>query len=284
MRHVALRLLLAMLLAPVTLGQGADKTIYVSVLDSQGRTVTGVTADDFAVREDGAERAIVSMTPAKAPLQVALLVDTTAGTERYIDSIRKGLVAFVRDVLKANPSAEIGVWEFGVACQRVREFTSDGAALEKELTRVFPRSDAGSVLLECIHMAGEALSKRPSERRAIVVFHVEPGVEMTDRQPQQINQALVKSRAQLWTLSLQRGQIESGGREALLDSLARNAGGVRERILVETAIERYMRQYAAALGGQYEVTYRRPSGSAQIVQTGLRVEGLKVVTGRVAPQ
>ena len=284
MLDVALRFLLSIVLGVFTAGQGADKTIYVSVLDGQGRTVTGVTSEDFALREDGVDRAIVGMAPAKAPLQVALLVDTTAGTERYIDSIRSGLVAFTRDLLKVNPQAEIGVWEFGVACQRVRDFTSDAATLEKELARVFPRSDAGSVLLECIHVAGEALAKRPSERRAIVVFHVEPGVELTERQPQQINQSLLKSRAQLWTLSLQRGQIESGGREGLLDSLARNAGGVRERILVETAIERYMRQYAAALSGQYEVTYRRPTGSAQIIQTGLRVEGLKVVTGRVAPQ
>ena len=281
---MAIRVLLPTLLLVLNVAQAADKTIYVSVLDGQGRTVTGVTSEDFALREDGVDRAIVSMAPAKAPLQVALLVDTTAGTERYMESIRSGLVAFTRDLLKANPTAEIGVWEFGVACQRVRDFTSDPAALEKELRRTFPRSDAGSVLLECIHMAGGALARRPSERRAIVVFHVEPGVEMTERQPQQINQALLNSRAQLWTLSLQRGQIESGGREGLLDSLARNAGGVRERILVETAIERYMRQYAAALSGQYEVTYRRPSGSAQIVQTGLRVEGLKVITGRVAPQ
>ena len=264
--------------------QGTDKTIYVSIVDGQGRAVSGVTADDFALREDGVDRAISGLAPAKAPLQLALLVDTTSGTERYIEDLRKGLAAFIRQALAARPDTSIAVYEFGVACQRVRDFSSDAAAIEKEVARIYPRSDAGSVLIECVHMASEALAKRESPRRAIVVFNVEPGVELTDRQPKQVNDSLMKSRAQLWTLSLQRGEILSGGRDALLDSLVRNAGGIRERILVETAIERYMKQYATLLAAQYEVTYRRPGDSAQVVQTGIRVEGVKVIAGRFAPR
>ena len=269
--------------AAVAVGQ-ADKKMFVSVIDAAGKPVSDVTAADFAVREDGAEREVTGMRPSSEPLSVALLVDTTAGTERYLVGIRNGLTAFVRDVLTRNPNNEIAVWEFGVAAQRVRDFTSDAATLEKSVGQIYARSDAGSVLLETIYLASEALARRPSPRRAIVVFNVEPSVELTERQPQGINKSLMKSRAQLWTVSLQRGLVESGGRDALLTSLVRNAGGVRERILADNAIERYMRLYATALNAQYEVTYRRPSGTAKVVQTGIRRDGLKVIAGLFAPQ
>ncbi len=45
-----------------------------------------------------------------------------------------------------------------------------------------------------------------------------------------------------------------------------------------------MRQYAAALTSQYEITYRRPSRSAKVVQTGVRREGARVIAGLAAPQ
>ena len=69
-----------------------------------------------------------------------------------------------------------------------------------------------------------------------------------------------------------------------MTSLVRNAGGVRERILTDTAIERYMRLYATALASQHEVTYRRPSGNAKVVQTGIRRDGVKIIAGLFAPQ
>lgn len=270
--------------AVAAINQTADKKMFGSVIDAVGKPVSDVTAVDFAVREDGAEREVTGMRPSSEPLAVALLVDTTAGTERYLVGIRNGLTAFAREVLGRNPNNEIALWEFGVAAQRVRDFTSEVAQLEKNLGRIYARSDAGSVLLETVYLASEALAKRSSPRRAIVVFNVEPSVELTERQPQQINESLMKSRAQLWAVSLQRGAVEGGNRDSLLNSLVRNAGGVRERILTDTAIEQYMRIYAAALNAQYEVTYRRPSGSAKVVQTGIRRDNVKVIAGLFAPQ
>ena len=280
MKLAALAIVMA---AAAAVGQ-ADKKMFVAVIDAGGKPVSDVTAADFAVREDGAEREVTGMRPSSEPLSVALLVDTTAGTERYLVGIRNGLTAFARDVLTRNPNNEIAVWEFGVAAQRVRDFTSDVAQLEKNLGRIYARSDAGSVLLETVYFASEALAKRPSPRRAIVVFNVEPSVELTERQPQQINESLMKSRAQLWAVSLQRGAVEGGNRDSLLNSLVRNAGGIRERILTDTAIEQYLHLYATALNAQYEVTYRRPSGNAKMVQTGIRREGVKVIAGLFAPQ
>jgi VWFA-related protein len=267
--------------AEPTGAQDAHKSIFVSALDSSGRPVTDLTADDFAIREDGVDRQVVGATLTTEPLNVALLADTTAAAERYVYNIRAGLKAFVQDLLAASPRSEISLWEFGQTSRRIRPFTSDAAALEKDVARLSSRSQAGSALLDAVHDASEAFAKRQGPRRVIVVLNSEPNDEQSRRRPKTINDALIRSRAQLWSLTVQTAMARQ--HDFLLDPLVRNAGGLREFVLTDAAIDMQMRRYAAALTAQYELTYRRPPGPAQIVQTGVRRDGVKLVTGIVAP-
>jgi len=264
--------------------QSAEKSLFVSVLDASGKPVTDITAADFAVREDGMDREVVKATPAADPLRIALLVDTTSEAEAYVRDIRVGIKAFIQDVLAKSPESQISLWEFGQASVRIKDFTSDAAALEKEAGRLFPKPQAASVLLEALYDASEALANRPSPRRAIVVLNLEPSDEQSRQQPNKITDSLMRSRAQLWAVSVQKGSLRNAQRDLVLSTLVRNAGGRREFIVAQSAIEGYMRQYAAALTAQYELTYTRPSGRPQVVQTGVRRNGLQVIAGIFAPQ
>ena len=64
------------------------------MLDSEGNPVTGLTAADFAIREDNTDRTIVDVKPASQPIYIAMLVDTTSGTDPFIPDIRDGFSAF----------------------------------------------------------------------------------------------------------------------------------------------------------------------------------------------
>lgn len=262
--------------------QDPEKSIFVSALDGSGRPVTDLTAEDFAIREDGVERRVVRARLTTEPLRIALLADTTSVAEQYVHNIRAGLKAFIQDLLAASPRSEISLWEFGLTARRIRGFTSDAAALEKDAARLFPRSQAGSALLDAVHDTSEELAKSPGPRRVIVVLNSEPNDEQSRQQPKKINDALIRSRAQLWSVTVQTGTARQ--QDFLLSTLARNAGGLREFILADSAIETHMRRHAAALTAQYEVTYQRPPGPAKIVQTGVRRDGVKLVTGILAPQ
>lgn len=265
--------------------QGADKTLFVSVLDADNKPVTDMTAADFAVREDGTlDREIVSAKLSTQPIHIALLVDTSREAEEYIHDIRGGFKTFVKDVLAKSPESQISLWEFGQASIRIKDFTNDAAALDKEVGRVFPKPRAPSVLMEAIFDTADALSKRPTPRRAIVSLNIEPGDEQSSQEPKKVNEALMKSRAQLWALSVQKGTLKNAQRDVVLNTFVRNAGGQREYIVAQSAIESYMKRYAEALTSQYEVVYKRPSGGARLVQTGARRQGVKVITGLVPPQ
>lgn len=265
--------------------QGTDKTLFVSALDAEGRPVTDMTAADFAVREDGTQdREIVSAVLATEPVHIAMLVDTSGGGEDYVQDIRAGFKAFVQDVLAKSPTSQLALWEFGQASVRLQDFTSDLAELEKDVTRIYPKQKAPSVLMEAIYDASEALNKRETPHRAIVALNLEPGDEQSSQEPKKVNASLQKSRAQLWSLSVQKGSLKNAQRDLVLNTLVRNAGGRREYIVTQSAIEQYMKRFAASLTSQYALTYKRPSGSAQVVQTGSRRPGVTVVAGIFAPK
>lgn len=265
--------------------QGNDKTIFVSVLDAtSGAPVTDMTAADFAIREDGQDRQVVSARLSTQPLQIVMLADTSREAEEYIHDIRTGFKSFIKDVLAKSPESQIAIWEFGQAALQIKGFTNDAEALDKEAAKIFPKPRAPSVLLEALGEVGNLLAKRPSPRRAIVSLNIEPGDEQSVQQPKKVNEALMKSRAQLWALSVQKGDLKNAQRDVVLNTFIRNVGGVREYILAHSAIEGYMRRYAAGLTSQYEVTYTRPSGRAQVLQTGTTRQGVKLVTSIVPPQ
>lgn len=265
--------------------QGNNKSIFVSVLDADGKPVTGMSAADFAIREDNVDRRIVEVKPAAQPVYIAMLVDTTTGAEAFISDIREGFSGFAKQVLTKSPESQLALWEFGQAAVRVQNFTNDLATLNDKIHRLFPRLNAASVLLEALNDASDDLGKKPSPRRAIVVLNLEPSEEQSSEEPQKINQSLMKSHTQLWAVSLQKGTLKNARRDVVLNTLVRNAGGTREYIVAEAAAAMQLARIADALTSQYEITYERPADAAKIVQVGQRTgRDLKLVAGIFAPK
>jgi VWFA-related protein len=265
--------------------QGNNKSIFVSVLDAEGKPVTGMTAGDFAIREDNADRKIVEVKPATQPIYIAMLVDTSTAATGFVQDIREGFSGFARQVLGKSPESQLSLWEFGQAAVRVENFTTDVTKLTDKVNRLFPRLNASSVLSEAIKDASDDLARKPSPRRAIVVLNIEPSSEQSQEQPQQINDSLLRSHAQLWVVSLQKGTLKNAKRDLVLNTLVRNAGGTREYIVAESAAPMQLAKIADALTSQYEIVYERPGDNAKIVQVGQRTgKDLKIVTGIFAPK
>jgi hypothetical protein len=274
--------------------QAADKSIFVTVLDNDNKPVKDIGAAEFGVREDSVVREVTSVKPATKPLFITILADTSkvtggggfsAGSTELIRDIRVSLTSFVRQVAAGAPDAQLSLMEFGQAAITITNFTSKTADLEKGINRLFPKTDAPSVLLEAIVEAGKNLSKRESPRRAIVVLNVEPSDEQSREPGQKIVEELRKSGAQLWAVSLQKGALRNPQRDVVLEVLTKNTGGRREFIMGQSAVETILKSYADALTSQYEVTYKRPAGAPpQNVQVGVARPGLKLFATVWPPQ
>ena len=276
----------------------SEKSIFVSVVDGSGKPVSGLTAADFAIREDNSPREIAAVKAATQPLFVTLLGDTTknagnagmagrnvSGSE-LIRDIRTAFVAFARALAAASPESEMSVMEFGQAAIPVTNFSSSLADTEKGIMRLFPKQGAASVLLDALIDANRDIAKRNSPRRALVVINIEPGDEQGGRQPERIVQSFRASQASLWVASLQEGELRNAARGMVLDQLTRYTGGRREFILASSALENLLKDFAAALAMQYEVVYNRPPTDkpAQEVRIGTTRQGVRVYANAFAPK
>jgi Ca-activated chloride channel homolog len=65
------------------------------VTDRNGRPVTGLHTDNFAVFEDGRPQRVTNFSTTEAPFEIALLLDTSGSTREELGLIREAAKAFV---------------------------------------------------------------------------------------------------------------------------------------------------------------------------------------------
>src|SRR5918999_1976825 len=86
------------------------RNVYVSVIDSKGAPIQGLTAADFVVREDRTAREVLKAGPATDPIQVALLIDDSQAATSMLQPLREGITGFID---KLQGKAEIALITFG---------------------------------------------------------------------------------------------------------------------------------------------------------------------------
>ena len=208
------------------------------------------------------------------------------GSAELIRDIRVSLGVFVKDIAAASPESQMEIMEFGQAAVPLTKMTSNVADLEKGITRLFPKPGAASVLLEAIISASQELTKTKTPRRVMLALNIEPGDEQSSPNVRKLADELLKSRASLWSVSLQVGQQKNAVRGLALDELTVSTGGRREFIQSQSGLEVVMKTFADNLLNQYEVTFKRPSGekAGGGIAVGVMRNNLKLYASRIPPQ
>jgi VWFA-related protein len=261
MKHWCFALLVAAccIRPAAVLAQAKPTTIYVSVLDSKGEPATGLTAADFVVKEDDGAREVLKAEPATEPLTVALLVDDSQALNEGVQFIREAARDFVKTVAG---KADIAVITFGERPTIAQDYTRDEQAILAATNRIFPRSGAGSYLLDAIIETSRGLQKKEAARPVIVVLMLED-VEFSNRYYEQVLTELDKSHAALHVVAI--GTPDSGltsdeirNRNMVVSEGTSRTGGRRDQVLALSGAPARMTQLAKELLNQYIVTYARP--------------------------
>lgn len=241
-----------------------ERSLWVSVVDQSGAPVTGLSDKDFVVREDNVTREILRVVPAEEPMQVALLVDTSQGIRSDVSNIRAALPPFVAAMTKPNEAGrrnEIALIGFGDRPTILTDYTSDPAALQKGINRVFPTPGSGPYLLDAIDEVVSGFKKRESSRPVIVAIAME-GRELSYRSYDRVLPELKDSGAPLYALMIgsphEDLSDEGRSRAIVLDRGTAESGGRRDQLLTSMALEARMKQLADQLTHQYRVVYARP--------------------------
>lgn len=240
--------------------QAGERVLYVSVFDDKTRApITGLGTTDFVVKEDGATREVLRVSPATTPMPIAVIVDNSQAATDTIPDLRKALVAFLREVDGVGPVAIITVADRPTV---VRDYTADQKLLQDAAKRIFATPGSGATLLDAIPEVSKGLEKRESDRAAIVVVTTE-NVEHSTRHYRDVLDALKKSGAMMHALVLtgegsSRLDDASRNRASVLDLGPRTSGGVRFDVVTSMGFEGRMQELAKILKSQHQVVYARP--------------------------
>jgi VWFA-related protein len=248
----------------------ADRTstVFVTAFEENGAPVVDLVADDFTIKEDGKSREVLKAELARAPVEVAIIVDDN-GTGIF----RAGLVSFVRLM---QGRGEMTLSTVVGQTHRLVEYTTDVDRLATAIMALTarPGTPDGGQLLEGIFQAAKEQEKRDAERPVIVVVTV-GGEEHSTLPAHHVLDQLARSGSTLYVITVANNTLrvmrpidkpsalleENLNLSEVLGEGPKQTGGWREVIVAAPGITPGLQRIAAELKAQYAVAYSRPAKS-----------------------
>ena len=288
---VSMLALVAAAALPVSLAaQPREQTVYASVADRDGRPVTGLTVDDFAVKEDGAAREILRAGRTADPIDLAIIIDTSSAIQPYQNDLRKALTAFVTRMAERH-SANIALLGMADRPTILADYTTSVAALTKAVNRVFAQPGAGMVFQDTVSDTVKGLRARDNPRRAIVIITTE-GTDFSNVPYERTLDALREGGCAFHALVItDRSGAATRDQQArerglVIDQGTRSTGGRRDDLLTSMALADALDRLAEDLTQQYKVVYGRPGALVppKKVEVSVKRPGLETRATIVRPK
>lgn len=174
-------ILLNVLLSPDLKAQGEKATepdevikVYSSLVsvpviisDRDGRYIAGLTKQDFKLYDNNTAQKLAFFDTTEAPLNVALLLDTSRSTEGMLDDIRKAAKDFLKNL---RPQDRAMVVSFDFAIHKLSPMTSDRKVLERAIKDTQVGEQFGTMLNDALIDVMQKDLKPIDGRKAIVLL------------------------------------------------------------------------------------------------------------------
>jgi len=181
-------------------------TMPVSVLDRDGRFVSGLQQQDFKIFENGVEQKLDYFRSVEQPFTVVLLLDVSPSTQWKIDQIQDAAIAFI-DQLRQDD--KIIVISFDERVHVMSPPTNNRAELRDAIRRT--RIGDGTSLYEAVNKVITDELSHIDGRKAVVLFT--DGVDTTSRRAnfQSTAQEVEEADALFYTIRYDTSSDMNGG-------------------------------------------------------------------------
>jgi hypothetical protein len=265
----------ALAVLPVTLSaqRTVTRSVYIDAVDTGGRPVLNLTAEDFQVTENGARRQVMRAALGNAPMRIVLMVDSSTAVAPMLNSFRTGLNAFVNEL----PESEEVVFISTGGQLRVRS-TSDRSRdqLRAEIARFASEGGANAFYDTMLEADQRFMKTAPGQWPAFVFVTSDNGEATREINVDEYNRFMNDFRARggaAHAVSLQ------GKRNGLVTdvvaNLVDNTGGLRTTIITDTSLPERLREIADRLADdhqrmmhRYEVAY---AGDPKVLEPVVKV-------------
>jgi VWFA-related protein len=165
--------------------------VDVTVRDRSRRAITGLTAGDFEVFDNGVLQTVDEASYAKLPIDVTVALDVSYSvTGTLLDDLRRGVTQLMRDL---GPDDRLKLILFNMRVTRTVEFTNDVDAVERAMRGA--AAGGGTALLDAISVA--LVSASAADRRQLVVFFTDGSDSVSATTPAMLTSVAQRTRATL---------------------------------------------------------------------------------------
>lgn len=156
---------------PTVFRTGVDLVaLSVVVTDPQQRFVTGLNATDFAVYEDGVQQDVSFFAATRVPLDLAVLVDTSASMQDKMETMQQAAAGFLATLRGGDRAAVFDIKDNVRMAYALGEDIAEANAAVKATT-----ARGGTALFNGLYLALKEMAKQRKangeiRRQAIAVF------------------------------------------------------------------------------------------------------------------
>jgi Ca-activated chloride channel family protein len=204
-------------------------SLNVTVVDSQGRYVTDLNQEDFAVFEDGAKQELSYFNRTNLPIALSLLIDSSASMEQRMENAQDAAIGFAS---KIRPQDLAQIVDFDSRVEIRQTFTNKLEDLERAIRMT---SSGGSTALHnAVYISLKELAKvkarNPEEVRRQAIVVLSDGEDTSSLVSfEEVLELAKRSETAIYTIGLQPRETSAlrGFREAefVLRQLAQETGG-----------------------------------------------------------
>ena len=241
----------------VASAQGQTRKVYVTAFDANGAPFTDLSLEDFIVKESGKPHPIVSLGPATAKMQIAILIDDNGS-----GIFRVGVARFIEALLGR---ADFSISVVAGQTMKLVDYTSDPGPLSDAIAKVGARpTTQETLLLDGLMGVAKDVQKRKMARPVIVALTA-GATDVTPMQPDDALNELRKSGAQLYVVAVlthaatptRPGDLLNEGHAlaAVLGDGPKRTGGDRVEISAIAGVDTGLGHFAEDLKRQLVLEY-----------------------------
>jgi len=143
--------------------------LSVGVVDKQGNPITNLSANDFAVFEDGVRRPIVHFEPTDAPFSLVMLLDTSGSTINFRQQINQAAIRFLEAL---GPEDRVAIVDFnGKGPTLQLPFSTDRRKIAYTIGITLQTGKGETPLYDALKLSVKELAhEAPRRRKAIIVL------------------------------------------------------------------------------------------------------------------
>lgn len=267
---------------PVFTADTKEVTLYVSVLDKDGKIIPDIPKTNFHVLENGIEQTIKAFNRDDVPVSMCIVIDSSGSMKDKHSRVVAAAVALIR---ASNKDDEICFVNFNDLAYKDQSFTNDIGKLEMAMENI--DNHGGTAMRDALAGTIDYV-KRDGKRDKKVIVMVTDGNDNSSSKTtlEELVRIARDSEVLIYSIGIlseeDRGEAKKAKRA--LDELAEISGGYAYYPKTLSEVEQITPQIAHEIRNQYILAYTPPGpmdGSYRRLKVDVR--GVRGATVRARP-